>query len=160
MDGAPPRRGLYAPSVMPSLHGLAGADRRGMAGDGDDILIGGKGADVLTGGRGADFFVIGALSLVPDTIFDFRPSEGDRLSLGPLIDSLGLRTEPDIDDLVGATRAGKSIAITLDTNGTDARGGIKAVALLFQPEITDPHLLLDHYVTTDPLVLDHEDYWA
>jgi Ca2+-binding RTX toxin-like protein len=97
------------------IWGLAGNDwLEGK--DGDDILIGGKGADGLTGGRGADLFVIDALSLIPDTVFDFTPSEGDRLSLGPLIDSLGLREgEQDLDALVGVTRLGKNLTITLDT---------------------------------------------
>ncbi len=128
--------------------------------DGDDILIGGKSADGLTGGRGADLFAIDALSLVPDTIFDFKPSEGDRLGLGPLIDSLGLRAdEADLDALVGVTRLGKNLAITLDTNGADARGGVRGVALLFRPETTDPQKIL-LAVDTDPLVLDQGDYWA
>jgi hypothetical protein len=55
---------------------------------------------------------------------------------------------------------GKNTQITLDTNGDDMRGGVKAVALLLRPEITDPDLLLDQYVTTDPFASDHGDYWA
>jgi Tol biopolymer transport system component len=128
-------------------------------GDGDDILIGGKGIDKLIGGRGADLFVIDALSPAPDMIFDFTLSEGDRLSLGPLIDSLGLRGESVVDALVGVVRVGQNIAVTLDTNGAAKRDGFKFVALLLQPEITDPQQILA-FVDTDTLVLDHGDYWG
>ena len=48
---------------------------------GDDILIGGKGSDILFGGPGRDSFVIEFLSGAPDEIMDFRPEEGDTLSL-------------------------------------------------------------------------------
>lgn len=141
------------------IWGLAGNDwLEGK--DGDDILIGGKHTDGLTGGRGGDLFVIDALSLMPDTIFDFKPSEGDRLSLGPLIDSLGLREgEADLDAPVGVTRLGKNLTITLDTNGADARGGVRAVALLFRPETTDPQQILSA-VDTDPPSFDHDNLWA
>lgn len=50
-------------------------------GAGDDILIGGRGSDIMFGGSGADNFVIDYISLEPDEIMDFRPEEGDTLSL-------------------------------------------------------------------------------
>jgi len=50
-------------------------------GAGDDTLIGGSGFDILFGGPGADKFVIELLSDLPDEFMDFRPEEGDTLSL-------------------------------------------------------------------------------
>lgn len=124
-----------------------------LGGNGNDTLIGGAAVDALTGGGGGDLFVVDALSLLPDTILDFKPSQGDSIGLGTLIDSLGLRGAPDLDDLLGATRIGRDVRLTLDTNGIDVAGGIKTVALLVRPEITDPTTLLDLYVTTDPLLV-------
>ncbi len=50
-------------------------------GAGDDTLIGGRGSDIMFGGSGSDNFVIDFLTDVPDEIMDFRPEEGDTLSL-------------------------------------------------------------------------------
>ncbi len=62
------------------IRGLDGDDEiRG--GAGDDTLIGGSGFDTLFGGPGADNFVIEFLSNLPDEFMDFRPEEGDTLSL-------------------------------------------------------------------------------
>lgn len=124
-----------------------------LGGTGNDTLIGGAALDALTGGGGGDLFVVDALSLLPDTILDFKPSQGDSIGLGMLIDSLGLRGAPNLDDLLGATRIGRDVRLTLDTNGIDVAGGIKTVVLLVRPEITDPTTLLDLYVTTDPLLV-------
>ncbi len=62
------------------IRGLDGDDEiRG--GAGDDTLIGGSGFDTLFGGPGADNFVIELLSDLTDELMDFRPEEGDTLSL-------------------------------------------------------------------------------
>ena len=62
------------------IRGLDGDDElRG--GAGNDILIGGAGSDFLYGGSGADRCVIEFLEERPDTIMDFRPEEGDTVSL-------------------------------------------------------------------------------
>lgn len=56
-------------------------------GSGSDLLYGGGGADQLYGGKGADLFVYDRISdsqvasSAHDVIFDFRPSEGDRIDL-------------------------------------------------------------------------------
>lgn len=70
------------------LNSGAGQDEI-LAGAGDDVLIGGIGADTLTGGDGADVFVFRSLDEAGDTITDFDQSEGDRLDLISLLDSLG-----------------------------------------------------------------------
>lgn len=133
---------------------LSGGDGNDIlvGGRGDDTLIGGKAADGLRGGKGADLFVIDELSWLPDTIVDFKAHHGDRISFGPLIDTLGLRDEPDIDGLFDASRAGPNIRITLDTNGEGESGGVETVAYLLWPGVADPDTLLDEYVTTDPLL--------
>ena len=62
------------------IRGFDGDDElRG--GAGDDILIGGRGSDIMFGGSGSDNFVIDFLTDVPDEVMDFRPEEGDTLSL-------------------------------------------------------------------------------
>ena len=62
------------------IRGLDGDDElRG--GAGDDILIGGRGSDIMFGGSGSDNFVIDFLTDAPDDVMDFRPEEGDTLSL-------------------------------------------------------------------------------
>jgi Ca2+-binding RTX toxin-like protein len=129
-------------------------------GDGDDVLIGGAETDMLRGGSGADLFVIDTLSSRPDTVFDFRASEGDRIDLGPLIDSLGLGNEPDIDVLVDANPIGCNIRVTLDTNGADTHGGVKTILLLLSPDIMDPETLLNEYVFTGQSLGQDWDIWT
>ena|GEM_PF-1048450 len=73
------------------LYGLLGDDVLD-GGSGADTLLPGLGSDVVRGGAGADLFilpifedsVLAASGASPDFLFDFRASEGDRISLGIL----------------------------------------------------------------------------
>ncbi len=76
--------GNYGPDILDGgadndlLFGGKGGDTlRG--GAGDDTLHGNKGDDLLTGGAGADLFRMSGGGT--DTVTDFDPAEGDRLSL-------------------------------------------------------------------------------
>lgn len=72
-----------------SLNGAAGNDVL-KGGGGNDLLYGGSGADDLYGSSGKDTFIFRALgeSTITaggrDTIFDFSPSAGDRISLASI----------------------------------------------------------------------------
>ncbi|APO68824.1 serralysin-like metalloprotease domain-containing protein [Rhizobium gallicum] len=78
---------LYGTASTNSLTGGAGDDTIG-AGGGIDWINGGTGADRLTGGTGADRFVFKGVSdstgATFDTIFDFLPSEQDRIDLSAI----------------------------------------------------------------------------
>jgi surface adhesion protein len=63
-----------------TLMGGRGSDIM-FGGAGDDTLMGGRGSDIMFGGSGSDNFVIDFLTDVPDEVMDFRPEEGDTLSL-------------------------------------------------------------------------------
>jgi serralysin len=89
---------LYGDSGNDLIYGGTGSDRLtgstgndSLLGDaGNDWLFGGTGADKLTGGSGADTFVFMSLkdstvaSTGRDTIYDFVPSEGDRIDLSAI----------------------------------------------------------------------------
>ncbi|MGE5517943.1 MAG: LamG-like jellyroll fold domain-containing protein [Bacteroidota bacterium] len=66
------------------VQGLAGNDTLN-GGDGNDLLLGGDGADTLTGGGGADIFRFASPAEsnadAMDTITDFNPGQGDRISV-------------------------------------------------------------------------------
>ncbi len=65
------------------LDGSAGNDTI-TGGAGNDQIDGGPGTDILTGGAGADTFVYFAGDSNPgaaDTITDFTPSQGDKISI-------------------------------------------------------------------------------
>lgn len=91
--------GVGADTVMAglgddSVSGDAGADKlEGQQGNdsidggaGDDLIDGGVGADWLLGGSGADRFTFREISMTSETIVDFTPAEGDKVSLS-LIDA-------------------------------------------------------------------------
>ncbi|MCA1491336.1 M10 family metallopeptidase C-terminal domain-containing protein [Ensifer sp. NBAIM29] len=80
---------VYGGSGSDQLTGGSGNDTlRGDAGN--DRLYGGTGADKLTGGTEADSFVFRSIndstvaSTGRDTIYDFLPSEGDRIDLSAI----------------------------------------------------------------------------
>lgn len=89
---------LYGDAGNDLLYGGTGADRLtggsgndSLQGDADnDWLYGGSGADKLIGGTGADTFVFKSLtdstvaSTGRDTIYDFVPTEGDRIDLSAI----------------------------------------------------------------------------
>ncbi len=62
-----------------SLDGWQGNDTI-VGGAGDDTITGSDGNDILTGGSGADLFKVTGDLFVTDTILDFNPAEGDRIS--------------------------------------------------------------------------------
>ncbi|RVJ69835.1 calcium-binding protein [Sinorhizobium medicae] len=78
---------LYGAGGMNSITGGAGDDIIG-SGWGNDSIYGGAGADRLVGGAGADKFLFKALSdskaTSSDSIFDFLPSEQDRIDLSAI----------------------------------------------------------------------------
>ncbi|MDX0937396.1 protease [Sinorhizobium medicae] len=78
---------LYGTGGMNSITGGAGDDIIG-SGWGNDSIYGGAGADRLVGGAGADKFLFKALSdskaTSSDSIFDFLPSEQDRIDLSAI----------------------------------------------------------------------------
>ncbi|MGH0282511.1 calcium-binding protein [Sinorhizobium meliloti] len=78
---------LYGTDGANSLLARGGSDT--LAGNGgDDVLYGGAGIDRLYGGAGADTFVFKATAESGgksfDTIFDFAPSEQDRIDLSAI----------------------------------------------------------------------------
>ncbi|MCJ8053561.1 hypothetical protein GB928_016990 [Shinella curvata] len=95
LKGAAGNDKLYGGAGSDKLYGGAGKDT--LVGDsgndvlkgdaGNDVLLGGAGADRLYGGAGADTFVFRSLSHSTtaasrrDTIYDFKPSEKDRIDL-------------------------------------------------------------------------------
>lgn len=71
------------------LYGGRGNDR--VRGDGGaDLLVGGAGRDFMDGGAGADLFRFGNYDFsgtapgTADVIYDFNPTEGDRIDLSPV----------------------------------------------------------------------------
>lgn len=59
------------------------------AGGGTDTLLGGAGNDTLSGGAGGDNFRYQSLDEAGDTITDFNLTEGDKLDLSLLLESIG-----------------------------------------------------------------------
>ena len=71
---------IFGTDADDEIRGGTGSDEI-HGGAGDDILIGGKETDIMSGGPGSDNFVIDFLSKFPDKFMDFRPEEGDTLTL-------------------------------------------------------------------------------
>lgn len=82
LQGAAGNDTLQGEADNDKLWGHDGADSLA-GGGGSDTLEGGVGQDSLSGGAGADqfFFREGDLSLTADRIFDFKTSEGDKISV-------------------------------------------------------------------------------
>ena len=63
-----------------TLYGAGGSDL--LEGDrGDDTLYGGSGSDHIGGGYGADIFVLNTADSGIDSVFDFTPSDGDKIRM-------------------------------------------------------------------------------
>ena len=88
------------------LWGLGGDDIL-VGGDGDDILIGGVGDDLMSGGSGADKFVYITPLDGQDVVADFNITDGDRIDLNSLFDSLGVPA------------ADRAAAVSLAADGAD-----------------------------------------
>lgn len=83
LTGTPQGDSLFGLGGDDVLYGLGGKDvLRG--GDGNDLLFGGLGNDVLYGDAGANTFIFGREPGARDTIKDFDPIGGDRISFSEI----------------------------------------------------------------------------
>ena len=80
-------------------------------GSGNDVLTGGRGPDKLYGGAGADTFVFrlgdtGRTGATSDTIYDFRPRQGDQLDFSA-VDANARKGGHQTFDFIGTDKFGK-----------------------------------------------------
>ena len=93
IDGGAGNDVIYGGAGNDVIYGSAGNDRI-YGGAGNDQIDGGPGADILTGGPGADTFIYFAGDSnpgAPDTITDFTPSQGDKISIAGATTFLGTK---------------------------------------------------------------------
>jgi beta-glucanase (GH16 family) len=112
-----------------TLNGVGGNDRL-FGAAGNDTLNGGSGADTLTGGAGADRFVLSSTSdsrgSSRDTIFDFKPAEGDKIVLSRIdanTQSSGNQAFSFVDEGSFTGRAGQLQAVDV-SGGMMVRGDV------------------------------------
>ncbi|WP_406870233.1 M10 family metallopeptidase [Thioclava sp. 'Guangxiensis'] len=100
------------------------------AGAGNDTLVGGAGSDTLVGGSGADVFSYTAVTDAGDRIADFSGTDGDRIDVSALLDSVGYTGSDAVADgllYLSATSGGSNLIF--DPYGTGA-GGTVTLAFL------------------------------
>jgi Ca2+-binding RTX toxin-like protein len=115
---------VYAGEGIDRVYG--GSDRDDLYGDeNNDTLIGGAGPDNLYGGRDADIFRFLATDLahpsqvpLPDTIHDYRRTEGDRIDVSDIVGPALFAGEP-VGSLVRARSqtASGQVVLEVDANG-------------------------------------------
>ncbi|WEX75098.1 M10 family metallopeptidase C-terminal domain-containing protein [Sinorhizobium numidicum] len=145
---------LNGDSGNDALYGGLGRDKvRG--GDGNDRILGGGGADHLSGGTGADTFVFKRLSESTvastgrDTIYDFLPSQSDKISLSAIDAQLGRSNQAFLFVETAAFSGSKGeLRYDQDTSGTYIYGDVNGdknadFAIYLDDAIT---LEKDHFV--------------
>ncbi len=113
-----------------TLNGGAGDDLL-LGGDGNDTLNGGNGHDVLAGGKGADLFQADALgSAHQDTIADYDFTQGDKLDLSALLDTV-FHPGENINAFVQVTTENNDdLLVRVDTSGTGSFGNAQNAFVL------------------------------
>ncbi|TAL31868.1 MAG: type I secretion C-terminal target domain-containing protein [Alphaproteobacteria bacterium] len=112
------------------LTGNAGANIL-QGGSGNDILDGGAGADRLTGGQNADTFVFHTATAFtnPDTVTDFKTSQGDKLDIHELLSAYDPVTEL-LTDFVQITSSKNNSIVSVDLDGAGTAYGFAQIATL------------------------------
>lgn len=101
------------------------------AGAGNDTLDGGAGRDSLTGGTGADTFVFHTQTAygTPDTVTDFKSTQGDKLDLTDVLSAYDPLTKA-LSDFVHITSSGNNTIVSVDADGLGASFSFQTVATL------------------------------
>ncbi|WP_244070628.1 calcium-binding protein [Nitrosomonas sp. PY1] len=124
---------LYGGNGNDNLDGSTGNDFLD-GGAGNDVLSGGLGKDSLVGGAGADtfkwLFSVGSPDTYQrDTIFNFTPSEGDRIDIRGIDADAYYYGNQDFDPYYQLSFNDANNVLTADVYGTDQDWSVKLVGL-------------------------------